>query len=232
MLMKWAFMKISHKLIVLVTIPLLAFFILSMMFINVNIKESKIVDDMAGNTKLMIAISDLIHELQIERGRTSVFLSGGSQDEMNVQRKSSDLKIQPVLNSLKSAAVDNQIRNILSESTSEIEKIRSIANKKSSAKEVVDAYGRLIAQLMTSETYIANSKTTRGFGKALTSLIILETAKENAGKLRATVSGILTADKPIDDELFTRLITFKANIDANLDSKAMVLVTLPRKVCR
>ena len=133
-------MKISHKLIVLVTIPLLAFFILSMMFINVNIKESKIVDDMAGNTKLMIAISDLIHELQIERGRTSVFLSGGSQDEMNVQRKSSDLKIQPVLNSLKSAAVDNQIRNILSESTSEIEKIRSIANKKSSAKEVVDAY--------------------------------------------------------------------------------------------
>ena len=221
--MKWAFMKISHKLIVLVTIPLLAFFILSMMFINVNIKESKIVDDMAGNTKLMIAISDLIHELQIERGRTSVFLSGGSQDEMNIQRKSSDLKIQPLLNALKSAAVDNQIRNIMSESTSGIEKIRSIANKKSSAKEVVDAYGRLIAQLMTSETYIANSKTTRGFGKALTSLIILETAKENAGKLRATVSGILTADKPIDDELFTRLITFKANIDANLDSKAMVL---------
>ena len=76
---------------------------------------------------------------------------------------------------------------------------------------------------MTSETYIANSKTTRGFGKILTNLIILETAKENAGKLRATVSGILTADKPIDDELFTRLITFKANIDANLDSKAMVL---------
>ena len=223
MLMKWAFMKISHKLIVLVTIPLLAFFILSMMFINVNIKESKIVDDMAGNTKLMIAISDLIHELQIERGRTSVFLSGGSQDEMNIQRKSSDLKIQPLLNALKSAAVDNQIRNIMSESTSGIEKIRSIANKKSSAKEVVDAYGALIAQLMTSETYIANSKTTRGFGKALTSLIILETAKENAGKLRATVSGILTADKPIDDELFTRLITFKANIDANLDSKAMVL---------
>lgn len=36
-------------------------FILSMMFINVNIKESKIVDDMAGNTKLMIAISDLMN---------------------------------------------------------------------------------------------------------------------------------------------------------------------------
>lgn len=102
---------------------------------------------------------------------------------MNVQRKSSDLKIQPLLNALKSAVVDNQIRNIMSESTSEIEKIRSIANKKLS-EEMWNAYGRLIAQLMTSETYIANSKTTRGFGKILTSLIILETAKENAGKLR------------------------------------------------
>ena len=33
----------------------------------------------------------------------------------------------------------------------------------------------------------------------------------------------MTADKPFDEELFTRLITFKANIDANLDSKAIVL---------
>lgn len=216
-------MKISNKLVILTAIPLIAFLIVSLVFIKNNIDESNIVSDMANNTKLLMTVSDLIHELQRERGRTSIFLSGGSREDMEDQRKSTDSKIPPVTSALNTSTISSQIKTNTAEAISEIEKIRSTANQKGPAKDVVDTYGKIISALMSTETTIANSKTTRGFGKALTTIIILETAKENAGKLRATVSGVLTADKPFDEELFTRLITFKANIDANLDSKAMVL---------
>ena len=178
---------------------------------------------MANNTKLLMAVSDLIHELQRERGRTSIYLSGGSREDMEGQRKSTDSKIPSVTSALNTSTISSQIKTNTAEAISEIEKVRSTANQKGPAKDVVDTYGKIISAFMSTETTIANSKTTRGFGKALTTIIILETAKENAGKLRATVSGVLTADKPFDEELFTRLITFKANIDANLDSKAIVL---------
>jgi methyl-accepting chemotaxis protein len=214
-------MKISHKLIILVAIPLLSFVVLGMVYVNENIRQINIVEDMAKNTNLLISVSDLIHELQKERGRTSVFLSGGSRDDMLSQRKETDSKILPVIESLKLAT--SLVKGSTSESIDEVEKIRNIANQNGSAKEVFDVYGKIIATLMNTETSVANSKTTRGFGKALTTIIILETAKENAGKLRATVSGILTVDKPIDDAIFANLIAFKANIDANLDSKALVL---------
>ncbi len=204
-------------------IPLIAFFIVSLVFIKNNIDESNIVSDMANNTKLLMAVSDLIHELQRERGRTSIYLSGGSREDMEGQRKSTDSKIPSVTSALNTSTISSQIKTNTAEAISEIEKVRSTANQKGPAKDVVDTYGKIISAFMSTETTIANSKTTRGFGKALTTIIILETAKENAGKLRATVSGVLTADKPFDEELFTRLITFKANIDANLDSKAIVL---------
>ncbi|MEA5090593.1 methyl-accepting chemotaxis protein, partial [Solidesulfovibrio sp.] len=216
-------MKISSKLILLTAIPLIAFLAISILYTKISIDESDIVAKMSGNTQLFIAISDLVHELQKERGRTSIYLSGGSQDDMNSQRKLSDNQIKPVIDALKTANLTPQVKEATSQAVSNIEKVRTQANQNSPAREVVDAYGKIIADLMTSETAIANSKTTRGFGKSLTTIIILETAKENAGKLRATVSGILTADKPINEEMFTRLITFKSNIDANLESKALVL---------
>ena len=216
-------MKISQKLVILTAIPLIAFFIVSLVFIKNNIDESNIVSDMANNTKLLMAVSDLIHELQRERGRTSIYLSGGSREDMEGQRKSTDSKIPSVTSALNTSTISSQIKTNTAEAISEIEKVRSTANQKGPAKDVVDTYGKIISAFMLTETTIANSKTTRGFGKALTTIIILETAKENAAKLRATVSGVLTADKPFDEELFTRLITFKANIDANLDSKAIVL---------
>ena len=216
-------MKISQKLVILTAIPLIAFSIVSLVFIKNNIDESNIVSDMANNTKLLMAVSDLIHELQRERGRTSIYLSGGSREDMEGQRKSTDSKIPSVTSALNTSTISSQIKTNTAEAISEIEKVRSTANQKGPAKDVVDTYGKIISAFMSTETTIANSKTTRGFGKALTTIIILETAKENAGKLRTTVSGVLTADEPFDEELFTRLITFKANIDANLDSKAIVL---------
>jgi methyl-accepting chemotaxis protein len=69
----------------------------------------------------------------------------------------------------------------------------------------------------------ANAKTTRGIGKIFSTLLILETAKENAGLLRATMSSLLAANRPIAENALRNLFDFKAKVDANLSSPAMVL---------
>lgn len=216
-------MKIYQKLIVLVAIPLLAFAGLGIVYVKANIDESNVIENMSSNLKLLLATSDLIHELQKERGRTSIYLSGGSLGDMEEQRKRSDSKIEPVIEALTHSTIPQQAKDNTTRAISGIKEIRSRADRNSPAGEVVGAYNALIAAFLETESSVGNSKTTRGFGKALTTMIILEIAKENTGQLRAVVSGILTSDKPVSDEIFTRLITLKANIDTNLDSKAIVL---------
>lgn len=216
-------MKMSHKLFVLVAVPLLAFISVSFFYAKTAVDEATVVSDMSLNTDLFVAVSDLIHEVQKERGRTSIFLSGGNREDMETQRKSTDQKTPAVAMALKQAALSDGIKTNVSEAISEIDKVRTLANQKVAVSTVVVAYGKVISSLMATESAVGNSKTTRGFGKVLTTIIILETAKENAGKLRATVSGILTANAPITEDVFISLVTFKANIDANLDSQAMAL---------
>jgi methyl-accepting chemotaxis protein len=53
--------------------------------------------------------------------------------------------------------------------------------------------------------------------------LVIETAKENAGILRATLSAILGADKPIPQERLITVINLKSNIDVNLSSKALTV---------
>jgi len=216
-------MKISQKLISLVLLPLIAFFIVSFFYAKISLDESVIVNDMESNAKLFVSVSNLIHELQRERGRTSIYLSGGSREDMETQRGASDKTISPMSAAIESSALPAAVKSQAGVTVAEVEKVRALANQKAAAKDVVDAYGKVIAGLMSIESAICNSKTTRGFGKSLTTLITLETAKENAGKLRATASGILTANAPINEELFSRLLNYKANIDANLDSQAIAL---------
>jgi len=188
-----------------------------------SLDESRVVKDMENNTKLFVAVSNLIHELQRERGRTSIYLSGGSRDDMETQRGASDKVLAFMAGAIEGSALSQAVKSQATETVAGVEKVRAIANQKAAAKEVVDAYGKVIDGLMSIESAIGNSKTTRGFGKSLTTLITLETAKENAGKLRATGSGVLTANTPINGEMFSRLLNFKANIDSNLDSQAIAL---------
>ena len=164
----------------------------------------------------------LIHELQKERGLVATRRPGDSRGELERQQAATDAKTVPVLDALKASTIKEQDKNGTASAVSDLKSVRARADGAASV-EIVAGYDGLIASLLETESAIGNAKTTRGFGKALTTVIILEIAKENAGKLRAAVSAILEADKPINDDAFMDIITLKANIDTNLSSKALVL---------
>jgi methyl-accepting chemotaxis protein len=70
---------------------------------------------------------------------------------------------------------------------------------------------------------ISNTRTTRGFGKILTSLVVLEVAKESAGQLRAFGSGLLALDQPLVQDQLSTVLRLKSEVDANLSSPALSL---------
>ena len=82
---------------------------------------------------------------------------------------------------------------------------------------------RLIKTLLDLEGEVANARTTKGFGKILSSLMILEVAKESAGQLRANGSSLLVVNKPLSGDQFALVLKLKSEVDANLTSPALVL---------
>jgi methyl-accepting chemotaxis protein len=89
--------------------------------------------------------------------------------------------------------------------------------------EAIKLYSDKIEKLITSMNAVANAPTTGGVGKMFTSLLLIETAKENAGILRATISGILGLNKPISQQQLLSVLNLKANINVNLSSKALTV---------
>lgn len=225
-------MKISYKVTLVTVIPLTLFFITGLMTIHRNLTEFNIVRTMERNMELFKESSALVNELQKERGRTSLYLGNISSGEadMNSQRKISDEKIKPFLQSLTKADIKQTHKDPVIDIDQKIRELRS-----QTATTVVDpvdsaeAYTALIDKLMDVMSVAANSPTTRGIGKAMSSLLLLESAKESAGLTRATVSGILSKNAPISNSLLDMVLILKAGTDINIASRAL---TLPEESMR
>jgi len=216
-------LKIVHKLFILMLIPLTAFLLISAIHLKSLIEEQRIVQTMDCNTKLFLAASNLIHELQKERGLAAIPVSGGASADLEIQRKATASMFAPFTAAIKESELKEPVKNLALGVLPAINQARESADRNGAQNELFALYTKIITNLVSVESAIGNSKTTRGFGKALTTLITLETAKENTGRLRSIMTGLLAADQPVPDEVFTRLLTAKAGMDANLDSQALAL---------
>ena len=83
-------MKISHKLLCISCVPLLAFLVLSVMYARIWSNEKSTIVEIRHNIDLFIPVSRLIHELQKERGLTNAFRAGASRSDMDRQREQVD----------------------------------------------------------------------------------------------------------------------------------------------
>ncbi|MBF0377701.1 MAG: methyl-accepting chemotaxis protein [Desulfamplus sp.] len=219
-------LKISHKVGLVTIIPLALFLITGTLTIVHNLSELKVVKTMERNMELFRHTSALVNELQKERGRTSLYLGNISvgESDMNNQRQLSDEKIEPFLKSLKEADIKKEHKEPVEDINQTITELRSdigstIKEPTASAK----IYTALIETLIDTMSAAANAPTTRGIGKAMTSLLLLESAKESAGLTRATVSGILSKNEAISNTLLNMVLTLKARTDVNMNSRALTL---------
>lgn len=220
-------LSIAKKIMIIGLVPLGALIIFGFITVKQQITEYSILNIMSHNASLFLHTSHLMSELQEERGRTAVFLSGGTAfEDIKKFRQNTDTKLQGWVESLKNEKVSNrETIKKMSQIENTLNKIRASYEEQNSqlVKQEIKDYTELITELRSLQSAISNSKTTKGFGKKMTSNLIIEVAKENAGLLRANMSSLIKRNTELSEQEFSLLIELKSNINANISSPALVL---------
>ncbi len=219
-------LKIAHKILMVGLIPLLACLGAVGVTLNQQLDEHAVFSEMGGNIGMFQASTALIGHLQRERGRTALFLSGGSTlEEVRALRDATDRSVPGFLGALPAAALPADKKAACRDVGDRLKAMRAQFNQPDLTlrdRQIAD-YTGLIQDLLGLESAVANARTTRGFGKVLNSLMILEVAKESAGRLRANASSLLAANAALSSEQFSLVLKLKSEVDANLSSPALVL---------
>lgn len=215
-------LSLWQKLVILASIPLLALIILSVITLNSEYRDYKLILDTKMNSNLTTSTSGLIHELQKERGKSSLFVGGAiSASEIEAQRKLTDDKNSLFSEALKDAHIDAEYISKAINAIQELNKLRNDVDAKRPAVEIVPRYTATILNLLNIHKGIATARTTKEISDLFRNVSIVEEAKENAGKFRAILAGILSRNVAVTNEQLFILILYKSGIDTNLHSLAL-----------
>jgi len=216
-------MKFSTKLIILVVIPLSASFIFAVSTIRVRFEDFRNADIMERNIELMMETSKLISLIQKEKEPD---LSLKISDDLVRNRESRILRELTIFaGALKTSEIDSKSKTLVTDSIAELESLLKDTQQKgknSSEPPVMEKYNKIISKLMCLGTAAANAKTTKGIGKVMSTMTILERAKVNAALLRDELTLILTEQSVLAEERIFSLIKLKGEVDINLDSASVI----------
>jgi len=216
-------MTIRNRILATVMLPLMLILAGGVRIVYESMQTRSLARDMNRNALCFQAASDFVTELQRERGRTSMFLGGKlTEAALGEQRRQSDVRAESFRAALAASAIGVDDKRQFAPASLGIGDLRrQIGTTVTVPAEAIKLYCERIEQLTKLMTAVANAPADGVVGKVFTSLLVIETAKENAGILRATLSGILGADKAMPRERITTVLNLKGNIDANLSSKAL-----------
>lgn len=180
--------------------------------------------DLQAHVKVFKAHSHLIHELQKERGKSSLFLAGAlSSDELSRQRTQTDAVIPAVLQVLSQTSLDAQAVAEVQKALQHIQDVRLQVDHKGNAAQLRGVYSQWISTLFQMEMAAARAPSTGGVDRTLNSLLLLESAKEGSGQLRASLSHALAQNTPLNEEQKSQFIAMRARVDGALQSPALFL---------
>lgn len=226
-------LKIKYKLFIMTIIPIAGLIYFSYLQISGNYQEFKLFQTNLKHIEIFTKNSDLIQELQKERGKTNLYLNRGILfNELKKQRDLTNQVFVALKESLKNNDSALKIKERTDLSAYQTDNIRTQIERRALFAGSFEQYSEIINNLFKTFSEITNSKTTRGIGKKFASLSLLEDSKEQAAKLRGFLSGILAADKPISTENLLRILTYKKGLEANLYSPAVLLSENSQKLLR
>ncbi len=208
-------MKIRTKLLLLVMVPLCAMMAQGVIEWVGSYRQSQQSQLLLQTAKLSEQISNLVHELQKERGRTAGFLgSQGKQfgSELTAQHQSTDEKYQSLLTVIQTYPVDqvsDRIRQRLEtavQTSKQINQIRQqVQSQQIDTPKAIAYYTQLNSQMLTVVQSMADQSTTGSIATQLAANLYLQKTKENAGIERALLSNAFAADQ-FNPVIFRRFV--------------------------
>ncbi|RWX56874.1 methyl-accepting chemotaxis protein [Photobacterium chitinilyticum] len=193
----------KRKIIILLTLPILGFLWLSISSISKSISTTNEMSSLNQLTRLSVVYSELVHELQKERGMTAGYLgSKGNKfgNELSVQRKAADSKRNQRTNYWQSAQIDiseiRQLNDSINQHLSKIGSIRSQVDSQSIAlSDALAYYTQLNNKLLSVSGLIADISADSTISKETIAYYNFLQGKERAGIERAVLNNTFSKNE-------------------------------------
>ena len=223
--MKFSDISFKNKVFILLALPLIGFLWLSILTIKQNYYVSNEVDKLSQLTQLSITYSELVHELQKERGATAGFIgSKGEKFSNELQRQRSDTDTKKQARAAFLAENDFEQTTILrlnqqiADDLARLSQIRSqVNNFDIPAKQAISYYTNLNAKLLSVSSLIAELSTNANIAKQTIAYYNFLQGKERAGIERAVMSNTFAADK-FTNGLFAKFIALVTEQDTYMNN--------------
>jgi methyl-accepting chemotaxis protein len=201
--MNFSDLSFRMKISLLLALPVLGFLWLSVSSISDTIATSKEMSTITQLTKLSVVYSELVHELQKERGATAGYIgSKGTKftDKLVSQRRVTDDKLQRKLNYLNnnefSLTKVIQLNSTISQMLQNLSSIRGqVDDLTISTSDAISFYTKLNTQLLSVTAINAAVSSSAQITKETIAYYNFLQGKERAGIERAVLSNTFSADK-------------------------------------
>lgn len=202
--------KIKVLLVGFIPILIMSFFVFQVL--NQVIQQKSKSQEMRKIGQFIQLNSELIHHLQIERAKNSLFLSDKlAIDELAEVRKKSDIAFTISREFNDKLNVHDQLNLIFVKIDNQLKELRQkIMEKQINKKEAAQLQSSIIAEVIQIDLKAVHSEYDHGIDHQLLGLVMLELAKENGGQLRANIINALSQNQPLtitDVSLLQKLTT-------------------------
>lgn len=191
-------MKFSHQLFLIILVPFLALLFFSLTSVVEKTKVNKEMVDLQELSALASKVSNLVHELQKERGRSAGYLGSKGEKfkkELQKQHQDTDAKIGELhtfLQSFSSEKFDTTFEEILNKALSRLEKIQGmredVKNVRIPVQKALGYYTGMNGEFLHIIGYMVKICTNSEISTQLVAFINFLQSKERAGVERAVLS--------------------------------------------
>jgi methyl-accepting chemotaxis protein len=223
--MTFSDISFKNKIFILLTLPLVGFIWLSINSISQSYSVNKEMAQLSQLTELSVTYSELVHELQKERGATAGFLgSKGTKfvNEIKNQRNETDSK-----HSAKNQFLSNnnfeqqsikQLNLSINRDLNELNRIREQVNSlKIPTNKAISFYTQLNAKLLMVSSLISEISTDAELTKEIVAYYNFLQGKERAGIERAVLSNTFAKDE-FTEGMFVKFISLVTQQDTFFDN--------------
>ncbi len=198
------FKSVKSRLLIITTLPLLIVVGLLINIIYEHYSVSQQMQTLEPTTRLSVQIGKYIHEIQKERGMTTVFLAGTTDFRQLLikQRQLSDkqgTELKNIVPSLNSGIFSNDQKNLLDSALNQMSEIKSVraqvdsqSIKSGTAMSYYNNLNKTMIQVIKDAAILVRHNDIRRLRTNYANFLQL---KEKAGQERATLSGIFSLDR-------------------------------------
>ena len=200
--MKFSDISFKHKIIMLLALPMLGFLWLSASSLSQSVAINNEMSVLTQYTELSVEYSELVHEIQKERGMTAGFIgSNGAKfsSKLRKQRADTDAKHAQLMRFLQNNAVsDRKIKQLQTSIQQDLAMLKGIRNKVDSQNIQLGAalgyYTKLNAKLLSVSGLIVDMSSDASITAETVAYYNFLQGKERAGIERAVLSNTFSKD--------------------------------------